>query len=66
MTYTNLMNKETVNSIYTCLEMLRASGLDEIVQYWCNHLYTENGDCWLPSWNERNLAVMENDCIHYA
>lgn len=63
---TTMTQAEVVTNIYTVLEMLRASGLDEIVDYWCNLLYTENGDCWLPSWTEAKLRVMENDVIHYA
>ena len=57
---------QVTSGIYTCLEMLRASGLDHLADYWCNLLYTENGDCWLPSWTEAKLRVMENDVIHYA
>ena len=57
---------QVTSGIYTCLEMLRASGKDDLVNYWCNLLYTETGDCWLPAWSEAKLRVMENDCIYYA
>jgi hypothetical protein len=59
-------NAQITAGIYTCLEMLRLSGREDLVQYWCNFLYTEDGSCWLPSWTEDKLHVMENDVIHYA
>ena len=66
MEKTPLTQAQVVSGIYTVLEMLRVSGKDDLVSYWCNLLYTENGDCWLPSWTEAKLAVMENDVIYYA
>lgn len=63
---TTMTKAEVVTNIYTVLEMLRASGLNDLADYWCNLLYTEDGDCWLPSWTEAKLRVMENDVIHYA
>ena len=61
-----MTNAQVTSGIYTVLEMLRVSGKDDLADYWCNLLYTENGDCWMPAWNESKLRVMENDCIHYA
>ena len=69
--YTTYMKNETpmtpaqvVSGIYTCLEMLTASGREDLHAYWCNLLYTDNGDCWLPGWSEDKLRVMENDLIY--
>ena len=61
-----MTNAQVTSGIYTVLEMLRVSGKDDLADYWCNLLYTENGDCWMPAWNEAKLRVMENDVIHYA
>ena len=60
------MKKETVTSIYTCLEMLRAANRADLADWWCNLLYTETGDIHYPMWTESYLSIIENDVIHHA
>jgi hypothetical protein len=60
-----MYNKETVASIYTCLEMLRIER-EDLHAYWCNLLYTEDGDINAPAWTEHKLRVIENDVAYYA
>ena len=55
---------QITSGIYTCLEMLRAADRLDLVEYWCNFLYTQDGDCHLPAWSEDKLRVMENDVIY--
>ncbi len=58
------MNKETVASIYTCLEMLRVANREDLAAWWCNLLYKDNGDIHYPMWSESYLSIIENDLIH--
>ena len=55
---------EVVACVYTCLEMLRTER-EDLHAWWCNLLYTHNGDIHYPSWNAMTLLAMENDCIFY-
>lgn len=60
-----MTNKEIVSGIYTCLEMLRFER-EDLVAWWCNLLYTDQGDINLPSWSESTLRILENDVIYYG
>jgi hypothetical protein len=58
------MNKETVSSIYTCLEMLTAANRADLHDWWCSLLYAPNGDIHYPMWDAATLRVLENDLIY--
>lgn len=57
------MNKETVASIYTCLEML-VIDREDLHAWWVNLLYKANGEPNYRAWCEHTLGVLENDVIY--
>lgn len=57
---------QVTSGIYTCLEMLRAGDREDLAAWWCNLLYTDNGDINLPAWDPLFLRSMENDVIFYT
>ena len=60
-----ITKKEVVAGIYTCLEMLRFER-EDLVAWWCNLLYTNDGNVHLPMWNESTLLTLENDVAYYG
>lgn len=59
-----LSKAQVVTNIYSCLEMLRLERAD-LADWWCNLIYTYEGDIHYPSWNALTLLAMENDCIFH-
>ena len=57
---------EVTTNMYTCLEMLTASGREDLHAWWCNLLYKDNGDINNLMWTEYWLAIVENDLIYNA
>ncbi len=58
-----MTNTEIVAGIYTCLEMLRMEN-ENLHAWWCDGLYTANGDIVESAWSQTTLTIMENDCIY--
>ena len=59
-----MTKEDVVKNIYNCLEMLRLER-EDLVEWWCNLMYTQDGDIHHPSWNTLTLLAMENDCIFH-